>query len=45
MSGARRSEKSKATGRYYDMLGRQLESLPAHAPYIHDGKKFAPVRK
>jgi hypothetical protein len=32
-------------GRYYDMLSRQLESLPAHAPYIHDGKKFAPVRK
>ena len=27
------------------LLGRQLESLPAHAPYIHDGKKFAPVRK
>ena len=34
------SEKSKATGRYYDMLGRKLESLPAHAPYIHNGKKY-----
>jgi hypothetical protein len=29
----------KANGQNYDMLGRRLESLPAHAPYIHNGKK------
>ena len=34
------SERSKAVGHYYDMLGRKLESLPAHAPYIHNGKKI-----
>ena len=34
------SERSKAIGHYYDMLGRKLESLPAHAPYIHNGKKI-----
>ena len=33
------SEKSKADGQIYDMQGRKLESLPAHAPYIHNGKK------
>ena len=36
----RLSERSKAVGHYYDMLGRKLESLPAHAPYIHNGKKI-----
>ena len=34
------SERSKAIGHYYDMLGRRLESLPAHSPYIHNGHKF-----
>ena len=35
------SEHSKAVGYYYDLLGRKLESLPAHAPYIHHGKKYS----
>ena len=34
------SEQSKAVGRYYDMLGRRLESLPAHSLYIHNGRKI-----
>lgn len=34
------SEKSKADGQIYDMQGRKLESLPAHAPYIHNGRKI-----
>lgn len=34
------SERSKAVGHYYDMLDRKLESLPAHATYIHNGKKI-----
>ena len=34
------SEQSKAVGRYYDMLGRRLESLPSHSLYIHKGRKI-----
>ena len=34
------SEQSKDVGRYYDMLGRRLESLPAHSLYIHNGRKI-----
>ena len=34
------SEQSKAVGRYYDLLGRRLESLPSHSLYIHNGRKI-----
>lgn len=34
------SEQSKAIGRYYDMLGRRLESLPTHSLFIQNGKKM-----
>ena len=33
------SEQSKTVGQYYDLLGRRLESLPAHTLYIQNGKK------
>ena len=33
------SEQSKTMGQYYDLLGRRLESLPAHTLYIQNGKK------